>query len=243
MVIKKSIASHRRIKKKMKGVIMPSEEKLLTTLEDLVKPEYSAVVVIDMQNDFCHKDGFFGKGELDSRGYGQKPVDLNPIHEIVPNLIHLLDVARSVGTRVYIVRSFMDDHYLPPMVRLRNLRIGRSRAICVEGEWGSQQFEGFEPQPGDIVITKHVYSAFIGTNFKEILDEAKVKTLIVTGVLSNVCCESTIRDGCMLGFYIVAPRDCSASYSREDNESCFNGIEKFFGIVTTSEEIIQSWKK
>jgi hypothetical protein len=41
---------------------MPSEEKLLTTLEDLVKPEHSAVVVIDMQNDFCHEDGFFGKG-------------------------------------------------------------------------------------------------------------------------------------------------------------------------------------
>lgn len=220
---------------------MVKQEKLLTALQDLVRPQHTAIAVVDMQNDFCHKDGFFGKGDLDSHGYGQKPVDLSPVHEMIPNLIHLLDTARSVGTKVYIVRSFMDDKYLPPMIRLRNLRIGRKTTLCAEGEWGSEQFEGLEPHPGDTVITKHVYSAFVGTNFKEILDEAGTKTLIVTGVLTNVCCESTIRDGCMLGFYVMMPGDCAASYSRSDHERCLNDIEKFYGMVTTSQEIIQSW--
>ncbi len=222
---------------------MPSEQSLLTTLEDLVRPEYSAVVVIDMQNDFCHKDGFFGKGKLDSRGYGQKPADLSLIEEMVPKLIRLLDVARSVGTRIYFVRSFMDDHYLPPMLRLRKVRIGRSAVLCPEGEWGSDWFDDLVPKPGDTVISKHVYSAFIGTNFEDILEKERIRTLIVTGTVTNVCCESTIRDGCMLGFYMIAPKDCLASPSRTDHERSLADIDNFYGVVTTSEEIIRSWKE
>lgn len=210
---------------------------LLTTLKDLVRPQHSAVVVIDMQNDFCHKDGFFSKGKPDSRGTR----DLSPMEKIAPNLINFLDAARSVGTKIYSIRSFLDDHYLPPMMRLRNLRVGYSRTLCAEGEWGSEQFDGFEPQPGDTIITKHVYSAFIGTNFKDILEKDKIKTIIVTGGATNVCCESTIRDGCMLGFYVVAPRDCLACYSREDHEKSLRDIDFFYGVVTTSQDIIQIW--
>lgn len=218
---------------------MSSEENLLTTLKDLVKPQHSAIAVIDMQNDFCHKDGFFRKGKPDSRGSR----DLSLLDEMVPNLIHFLDVARSVGTKIYFVRYIGDDHYLPPMIKLRNLQVGYTKTLCAEGEWGSEQFAGFEPQPGDTVITKYVYSAFIGTNFKDILEKDGIKTLIVTGGATNVCCESTIRDGCMLGFYMVAPRDCLTCYSREDHEESLKDIGFFYGVVTTSQEIIKSWKE
>ncbi len=221
---------------------MADEEKLLTTLEELVKPEHSAVAVVDMQNDFCHKDGFFGKGKLDSHGYAQKPADLSQIDRIVPNIIQLLDVARSVGARVYFIRTFMDDRYLPRMLKLRKVRIGRSTVLCPEGEWGSDWYNGLVPRPGDTVITKHVYSAFIGTNFGDALEEEKVQTLIVTGTITNVCCESTIRDGCMLGFYMIAPRDCMASPSQTDHERALADIDNFYGVVTTSEEIIRCWK-
>lgn len=222
---------------------MSTEQSILTTLEDLVKPEYTGLLVIDMQNDFCHKDGFFGKGRYDAQGYGQNPVDLSLIEEMIPNLIHLVDVARSVSTKIYYVRSFHDDHYLPPMARLRNLRIGRSRTLCPEGEWGSEQFDGFVPKPGDIVITKHVHSPFIGTNLKEILENEKIKSLIVTGVNTNVCCESTIRDGAMIGFYIIVPRDCLATYTRQAHEWSLAQIEWLWGVVTTSQEIMETWHK
>lgn len=155
---------------------MSGDDRLLTTLKDLVRPEYTAIAVIDMQNDFCHKDGFFGKADSDSQGSR----DLSLIEQMVPNLIHLLDVARSIGVKVYFVRSFQDKHYLPPMMRLRRLRAGHGRPLCAEGEWGSEQLDGFEPEPGDTVITKHVCSAFIGTNLEYILEKAGTKTLIVT---------------------------------------------------------------
>ena len=146
---------------------MEIEEKLLTTLDDLVKYSHTGVVVVDMQNDYCHKDGFFAKGGYDTPGHGRKPVDPSSIKEMVPRLLNLVDVARSVGTKVYFVRTFGDDHYLTPMARLRKLRAGRSGVVCPEGKWGSEQFDGFIPKPGDTVITKHVHSAFIGTNFRK----------------------------------------------------------------------------
>ncbi len=222
---------------------MATEEKLLTTLGDLVKPGHTALIVIDMQNDFCHKDGFFGKGGYDNQGRGQKPADMSLIEEMVPNLSNLINVARSAGTKVYFVRSFEDDHYLPPMERLRQRRIGRRRVLCPEGEWGSQQFDGFDPEPDDKVITKYVFSAFIGTNLKDILENAGIKSVIVTGVVTNVCCESTVRDGAMMGFYPVVPRDCVAAYTLEEHESSIARIDSFWGVVTTSQEIIERWKK
>lgn len=219
------------------------EESLLTTLRDLVKPEHTALVVVDMQNDFCHKDGFFRKGISDARGHGQKPVDLSSIHKMIPNLIQFIDVARSVDIKSYFIRSFHDDHYLPPMQRLRKLRLGRRRVLCPEGEWGSEQLDGFVPKPSDTVITKYVHSAFIGTNFKDSLESAKIRSLIITGVTTNICCESTIRDGSMLGFYIVVPRDCVAALTVKEHEFSIAQIDEYWGWVTTSQEIKEIWKK
>ncbi len=111
------------------------------------------------------------------------------------------------------------------------------------GKWGSQQFDGFLPQPCGTIITKHVNSAFIGTDFKDTLEKDGIKTLIVTGVATNVCCESTIRDGAMLGFCIIVPRDCVGAYTRETHEWSLAQIDVYWGWVTTSEEIIAAWRK
>ncbi len=222
---------------------MAIEEGLLTTLEDLVKPQHSALVVVDMQNDGCHKDGFFGKGGYDARGHGQKPADLSLVEEMVPNLIHLVDVARAGGIKMYFVQHSQDDYNLPPMERLRKLRIGRTRVLCPEGEWGGEFFEGFQPKPGETVIQKHVNSAFICTNFKEILENAGIRTIIVTGTATNVCCEATVQDGSALGFYVVVPQDCVATFSREEQERSLARIDTMWGVVTTSQEIIGTWKK
>jgi ureidoacrylate peracid hydrolase len=221
---------------------MAKDEGLLTVLDDLVWPGHAALIIIDMQNDFCHKDGFFGRGGYDRTGRGQKPADLSQVEEMAPRLIRLIDAARSVGVEIYYVRSFEDDHYLPPMERLRQRRIGRSRILCPEGKWGSEQYAGFTPEPGDKVITKHVFSAFIGTDLEDILANAGIKSVIVTGVVTGVCCEATVRDGAMMGFYPIVPRDCVAAYSKEEHESSIARIESFWGIVTTSQEIIQSWQ-
>ena len=222
---------------------MINEEKLLTTLDELVKPEYTALVVIDMQNDFCHREGFFGKKVSEARGEKQKQADLRLIEDMMPNPLHLIDIARSAGVKIYFVRSFHDDHYLPPMYKLRKIRIGRKGIICPEGKWGSKQMEGFELKPGDTMITKYVHSSFIGTNFENILKKDGIKSLIITGVNTDICCESTVRDGSMLGFYIIIPRDCVASHTTEKHEGALARMGWMWAVVTTSQEIIEKWNK
>jgi ureidoacrylate peracid hydrolase len=195
-----------------------------------------------MQNDFCHRDGFFGSGGHDAHQYRPEPPSLDLVETIIPRLLHLLDAARSAGCKVYFIRSFEDDRYLTPMARLRKLRIGRNRVLCAEGEWGSEQLEGFMPRTGETVITKHVHSAFIGTNFQRFLEEDGIESLIITGVATNICCESTIRDGSMLGFYIIVPGDCVAAYSVKAHEWSLRQIDGYWGLVTTSSEIIATWR-
>ncbi len=221
---------------------MVTGERLLTTLEELVKPEHTGLVVIDMQNDFCHREGFFGKKGSEARGQKQKQVDLSHIEDMIPNLIHLIDVARLISVKTYFMRCFHDAQYLPPMSRLAELRIGRKGVLCPEGKWGSEQFEGFEPKPGDNIITKYVHSSFIGSNFEDILKRDKIKSLIITGVNTDVCCESTIRDGSMLGFYIIVPRDCVGAHTIEAHEWALARIDRLWGVVTTSQEIMATWK-
>ncbi len=221
---------------------MVTGERLLTALEELVKPEHTGLVVIDMQNDFCHREGFFGKRESEARGQQQKQANLSYIEDMIPNLIHLIDVARLISIKTYFVHSFHDDRYLPPMYRLTKVRIGRKGVLCPEGKWGSEQFEGFEPKPGDNIITKYVHSSFIGSNFEDILKRDKIKSLIITGVNTDVCCESTIRDGAMLGFYIIVPRDCVGTHTIESHEGALTRIDRLWGVVTTSQEVMATWK-
>lgn len=222
---------------------MTGNERLLTTLDELVKPKYTALVVIDMQNDFCHREGFFGKKVSEARGEKQKQADLSLIEDMIPNLLNLIDTARSAGIKIYFVRSFHDDHYLPPMYRLRKIRIGRKGIICPEGEWGSEQMKGFEPKPEDTMITKYVHSSFIGTDFENILKEDGIKSLIITGVNTDICCESTVRDGSMLGFYIIMPRDCVASHTSEKHEGALVRMDWMWAMVTSSQDIIEKWNK
>ena len=221
---------------------MKNEEKLLITLEELVKPEYTALVVIDMQNDFCHREGFFGKKVSQARGKKHKPADLSLTEDMIPNLLNLIATARSVGVKIYFVRSFHDNHYLPPMFRLRKKRVGIEGIICPEGKWGSEQIEGFEPEPDDTMITKYVHSSFIGTDLDHVLKKDGIKSLIITGVNTDVCCESTVRDGSMLGFYIIIPGDCMAAFTTEKHEGALTRMDWLWAVVTTSQEIIETWK-
>lgn len=220
---------------------MATEERLLTSLNELVDPEHAALLVVDMQNDFCHRDGFFGRGGYNPLGQGTRPVDLSLCEEMIPRLLRLIRAARKAGTRVYYVRTFFDDHYLPPMLRLRKRRIGRSGDVCPEGKWGSEQLEGFEPEPGDRVITKYVHSSFIGTNLRDTLEKDRVSSLIITGVATDICIESTVRDGCMMGFYIVVPGDSVAAYLKDVHERSLAHFGAYWAWITESDEIMRIW--
>ena len=190
-------------------------------------PKKSAVLVIDMQNDFCHPEGAFGKSGA----------NLKHMHQIVPALKRFVDAARSLGVTVVHVRSFLDEKFLSPSMLARNKQIGRTTGICPEGSWGSEFYE-INPAPNEMILTKHAYSAFMGTDLQQTLSAKSIGTLMVTGVLTNVCCESTLRDGFMLGFHTVLVEDCCASTEEAAHRATVENVRNYFGRVSKSADLI-----
>jgi ureidoacrylate peracid hydrolase len=205
---------------------------MMSNADKYMVPQNSAILVIDMQNDFCHKQGEFGKS-------GQS---LSAIHDMAERLGNFVDSAREHGVVIIHVRSYLDEKFLTPPAIARNKQLGRDKGICLEGTWGAE-FCGILPTKADEVVTKHTYSAFIGTDLRETLLEKEIHSLFVTGVLTNVCCESTLRHGFMLGFYTFLVEDCCASVEEAAHLAAVQNVQKYFGWVVKSNDILSYWKR
>ena len=204
---------------------------VLSTLEEKVDPSRACVLVIDVQNEFCARSGAFQRTGHD--------VDL--IEAMVPSLLELIDRARAVGCPVIFVRAIYDEHFLAPNWRDPDILCNLSVPRCRSGTWGAEFYQ-VRPRDGEIVVTKHRYSAFIETELDTILRARDVETLILTGVATNVCVESTARDGFMKDYYIVVVDDCTGTSSRSAHEATLENIRHYFGRVASSADIIKAWE-
>ncbi len=218
-------------------------------LAEWVDPSNSALIVVDVQNDFCHSEGVFGK-----RGF-----DMGPIQEILPRLRRLMDEARGVGVSVILFQvvhspdcNWSAYHRLerlksgsadPGSDRTQSGAGGMGSDLVVEGTWGAELCEGFEPQPGDIFLKKNRYGGFTGTNLDLILRSRGVETIILTGVATNVCVESTAREGFMLDYNVIMVDDACATTSREEHEATLLNCRNYFGRVATVDEVVAAWAK
>jgi ureidoacrylate peracid hydrolase len=153
-----------------------------------------------------------------------------------------VDSAREYGVVIVHIRSYLDEKFLTPPAIARNKQLGRDKGICLEGSWGAEFCE-ISPAEADTVVTKHTYSAFIGTDLQETLLEKGIQSLFVTGVLTNVCCESTLRHGFMLGFYTFLVEDCCASVDEAAHLAAVENAQKYFGWVSKTHDIITYWKR
>ncbi|MCL5961682.1 MAG: cysteine hydrolase [Chloroflexi bacterium] len=205
---------------------------MLASLESQVDPKHTAVIVVDVQNDYCA-----GGGALHLRGN-----DVSLAQEMVPRLGVLLEEARRVGTRIIWVKM-LNLEWTASAVRRACLAMTNRTTIssCQAGTWGQDYYE-LRPAPGDIEISKYRYSAFIGTNLDLILRSLQIKTLIMTGVATNVCVESTARDGYMMDYYVVFLDDCTAAFKPEAHQATLDNMAEYFGIVTSSTEVINTWR-
>lgn len=207
---------------------------MLTTLEEKVDPSHAALIVVDMQNDFCHSDGAIAK-----QGRG---VSLS--QQIMPKLLNLLSQARKENLAIIFIRGINNDWAQSEVKLEQRMRANPEKYAvpCQEGTWGAEFYQ-VSPQPSECIITKQRYSAFINTNLDLILRSQGIKTLIMTGVQTNACVESTARDGFMRDYYIVFAKDCTATEHLRDHEATLRNIQNLFGIVVTSEKVIAAWAK
>jgi ureidoacrylate peracid hydrolase len=196
---------------------------------ELVDPARSAMLVVDVQNDYCHPDGALGKQGL--------PTDV--AMAMIPRLQSLLDAARASAARVIFIQTVHTDETDSPAWVRRSA--GISASVCRAGTWGAQ-FTGVEPGAGDIVVVKHRYSAFVNTRLDTVLRTFRIENVIMTGVSTNVCVESTARDAYMRDYNVTFVSDCTAAYAQEDHDATLRTMARNFGTVATAAAIMAAWE-
>ncbi len=208
---------------------------LLNERPDRLAPAHCAVLVVDMQNDFCAEGGYI------DRRFG---CDVAANQALAGANMALAAAARDAGAMVVWVQAIYDPKYLsaPMLTKLvagDDAKTGEVR--CAEGSWGAEFFD-VAPAEGEIIIKKHRYSAFCGTELDDVLREHGIRSVVVTGVATNICVESTLRDGFNRGYYIVVPRDCVASSNRELHNATLKNVDFLLGEVMDSGELIDLWR-
>ena len=164
------------------------EPEILVTLEERIAPRHTAIVLIDMQKDLVY-DGYL----CDQAGR-----DLTATRSVIPTMRRLLKAARSCGALVcHVGFSTYPDHGSDsgPWLAQRRRSTYSSDKLCISGTDGAEFIDELSPADGEIVVYKHRYSAFKGTDLDMVLRSRGIRTVITTGVSTNVCVESTLRDG------------------------------------------------
>jgi nicotinamidase-related amidase len=182
--------------------------------------EQTAVVVVDMQNGFCHPDG-----SLHAPGS----------EAAVEPCARLVDRAREAGASVVFTRDvhppeqFDDNHYYD--------EFDRWGEHVVEGSWEAELVEGLSPRDGDPVVVKHTYDAFHQTELEGWLDAHGVNNLLFCGTLANVCVLHTAGSAGLRDYRPVLVEDAIGYIEESDREYALGHADWLFGEVTTLPEL------
>lgn len=226
---------------------------LLRTLEARVAPEHTALVLIDMQNDFVAIQGAVGRRE---------PMPL--VERATARIPTLLAHARAAGCTIVHVNAEYGQHvryvgspYRFPSAHTREGAVWSVSAteladghefpsdeveVCLPGSWGREPLDAVRALPGELQITKHRFSAFVDTPLEVLLRARGIRTLIFAGVTTNCCVESSVRDASMLDFYVVVAADGVGTKSSVEalHVASLEQMRTYFALVEPIERIGQA---
>lgn len=189
-------------------------------MKGIVNP---AVLVIDIQNDFCSERELFKKRGL----------DISAIQTAVSRCADFIALSRKQGIPIVFIQAVYDRKYLPANIAEMYKKRGLT-SLCQEGSCGAD-FYKISPLPNEKVFVKHRFDAFTNKELELWLRKKNIKTLVLTGCQTDVCVDSTARSGFMKGFNIVVIEDCVASTDQENHKSALKFMEKMYdAIIRTS---------
>jgi ureidoacrylate peracid hydrolase len=193
------------------------EPKMLLNPDEVLNPVHTALLVIDMQKDFL----------LEGFSAHKAGRDVTAIRRsVMPNLKQLLAAARQSGLLIgHVGMLTLRDHMSDsgPWLAQRRRASYSAENICIEGSEGCEFIPELAPRQGELIIYKHRYSGFKGTKLDKLLRSHDIRTVVTSGISTNACVESTLRDAFQLEYYVVIPKDGTA-------------------LVTTCNEIMACWK-
>ena len=213
----------------------------------------TAIIVVDMENDFGGKGGMFDRAGI----------DISMIQKVINPTSNVLAAARRAGIKIiYLKMGYHEDlsdigsDESPNRVRhLQFMHVGdtitapngSTSRILIRDSWGTDIVPELKPQTGDIVIYKTRFSGFYKTELDSILKQLDKRYLIITGCTTSICVESTVRDAMFRDYSSIVLEDCTAEpigygLSRSNHEASLLSIQTLFGWVSTSDEFIKSLK-
>lgn len=200
-----------------------------------IAPQRTAVVVIDMQVDFASPEGLLGQ-------YG---VDMSVVEPALAAAERLVASARAADVPVVFVGLFTTQETDSPAWNERMRRRGGNpetdAALCRLGEVGSD-FVGPRPVPGEVVVPKTRYSGFVGTNLHDRLTSLGVDTLVMAGLTTECCVDSTARDAFNLDYHVFIAADACAAYEADIHAASLKVMELNSAILTDTVQIADAWK-
>ncbi|MBK0033769.1 pyrimidine utilization protein B [Erwinia sp. S43] len=214
--------------------------------EDIVfPPEQTALIVVDMQNAYATPGGY-----LDLAGF-----DVSATRPVIDRINIAVNAAREAGIQIIWFQNGWDDNYVeaggpgsPNWHKSNALKTMRQRpelegTLLAKGTWDYQLVDQLTPQPGDIVLPKPRYSGFFNTALDSMLRSRGIRHLVFTGIATNVCVESTLRDGFFLEYFGIVLEDATyqAGPLFAQQAAIFN-IETFFGWVSNVDSFCATLK-
>ena len=203
----------------------------------MLRPQETALIIVDMQNAYASPGGY-----LDLAGF-----DISGAAPAIEKIREAAAAARAAGMPVIFFQNGWDPDYVeaggpgsPNWHKSHALKTMRRRPelqgkLLAKGGWDYALVEQLKPQPGDIVIPKPRYSAFFNTALDSMLRARNIKTLAFCGIATNVCVESTLRDGYHLEYFGVLLEDAThqAGPAFLQDAAVYN-VENFFGWVSNT---------
>jgi ureidoacrylate peracid hydrolase len=201
---------------------MSEELQLLGTFESVLKPGHTALLVIDVQNDFR----------------------VQQWEEMLPRLQRVIAAARSGGVFVVYIQNIVLANGLSNSAAdvARRLKHGMKSAVTIDETWGCQFAEQIAPQANDPIIRKHRMNSFLGTSLDLLLRNREIKTVVCTGTATHGCVMNTAYSAVMSDYYVVVVEDCVSAGRPDLHEASLILLKNAMHYVVDSAQVIGIWQ-
>ncbi|WP_222566203.1 cysteine hydrolase family protein [Novilysobacter antarcticus] len=191
-------------------------------------PARTAVIVIDMQRDFCSPHGAFARAGID---IAANQGIVAPANAFVGQL-------RAFGVQVVWIKQLASPHHMSPAIGRRLRRAPERLDLCRHGSAGAELAEGLQVEASDAIVEKYRYSAFFGSSLDQVLRSGGVQTVVLIGTAANGCVDSTARDAAQLDYDVVIAEDLTGYTDAALASASLKNLDRHFAFVCQSTDIL-----
>jgi len=205
----------------------------MSALKEWIAPSRTALLLVDCQVDFASPEGIMAR-----QGH-----DVGAAQAAIRNAARLADAARSAGVPCLFARLITRPGDETQIMREWKARHGHESdpLLCQEGTKGAE-FVGVKPIAGEAIFSKSRYNAFAGTELNAHLRSVKRDTLMIAGLTTECCVESTVRDAFERDFHVVVACDAVAAYEKALHNASLKALELNCALLASTEDVAAAWK-